>query len=50
MLRVKSMWYGENDKVSVVKKEKKKDTRTTWFETSTATVPRQRRQKACWVF
>ena len=22
MLRVKSMWYGENDKVSVVKKEK----------------------------
>ncbi|OQU79024.1 hypothetical protein SORBI_3008G088836 [Sorghum bicolor] len=42
------MWYGENDKVSVVKKEKKKDTRTTWFETSTATVPRQRRQKACW--
>ena len=50
MLRVKSMWYGENGKVSVVKKEKKKDTRTTWFETSTATVPQQRRQKACWVF
>jgi hypothetical protein len=50
MLRVKSMWYGESDKVSVVKKEKKKDTRMTWFETSTATVPRQRRQKACWVF
>ena len=51
MLRVKSMWYGENGKVSVVKKrEKKKDTRTTWFETSTATVPRQQRQKACWVF
>jgi len=42
MLRVKSMWYDENDKVSVVKKEKN-DTRTTWFETSTATVPRQRR-------
>ena len=50
MLRVKSMWYGENDKVSVVKKEKKKDTRTTWFEASTATVPQQRHQKACWVF
>ena len=50
MLRVKFMWYGENDKVSVVKKEKKKDTRTTWFKTSTGTVPRQRRQKACWVF
>ena len=50
MLRVKSMWYGENDKVSVVKKEKKKDTRTTLFETSTATVPRQRREKGCWVF
>ena len=44
------MWCGENGKVSVVKKKKKKDTRTTWFETSTATVPRQRRQKACWVF
>jgi len=43
MLRVKSMWYAENGKVSVVKKEKKKDTRTTWFETSIATVP-------CWVF
>jgi len=42
MLRVKSMWCGENGKVSVVKKEKKKDTRTTWFETSAATVPRQR--------
>ena len=39
MLRVKSMWYGENDKVSVVKKEKKRDTRTTWFETSTTTFP-----------
>jgi len=38
------MWYGENGKVSAVKKKKKKDTRTTWFETSTATVPRQRRQ------
>ena len=50
MLRVKSMWYIENDKVSVMKKEKKKDTRTTWFETNTATVPLQRRQKACWVF
>ena len=50
MLRVKSMWCGENGKVSVVKKEKKKDTQTTWFETSTATVPRQRCQKACWVF
>ena len=50
MFGVKSMWYGENGKVSVVKKEKKKDTRTAWFETSTATVPRQRRQKACWVF
>ena len=50
MLREKSMWYGENDKVSVVKKENKKDTRTTWFETSTTTIPRQRRQKACWVF
>ena len=24
MLRVKSMWYGENDKVSVVKKRKRK--------------------------
>ena len=24
MLRVKSMWYGENDKVSVVKKKKRK--------------------------
>jgi hypothetical protein len=24
MLRVKSMWYGENDKVSVVKKRKEK--------------------------
>ena len=45
MLRVKSMWYGENDKVSVIKKEKKKDTRTTWFETSTATVPRQGARK-----
>jgi len=50
MFGVKSMWYGENGKVSVIKKEKKKDTRMTWFETSTATVPRQRRQKACWVF
>ena len=50
MLRVKSMWCREKGKVSVVKKEKKKDTRATWFETSTATVPRQRRQKACWVF
>ena len=50
MLGVKSMWYGENDKVIVVKKERKKDTRTTWFKTSTATVPRQWRQKACWVF
>jgi len=41
MFGVKSVWYGENGKVSVVKKkEKKKDTRTTWFETSTATVPR----------
>ena len=50
MLRVKSMWYGENDKVSVVKREKKNDTQTTWFETSIATVPRQRCQKACWVF
>ena len=45
MLRVKSMWYGENDKVSVVKKEMKKDTRTTWFETSTATVPRNGARK-----
>jgi len=43
MFLVKSMWYGENGKVSVVKKEKKKDKWTTWFETSTATVPRQRR-------
>ena len=51
MLRVKSMWYGENDKVSVVKKRKrKKDTRMTWFETSTATIPLQWRQKAYWVF
>ena len=50
MLRVKSMWCGENGKVSVVKKEKKKDTRTTWFETSTATISRQWRQKAFWVF
>ena len=50
MLRVKSMWCGENGKVCVVKKEKKKDTCTTWFETSTATAPQQRRQKACWVF
>ena len=50
MLRVKSMWYGENDKVSVVKKEKKKDKWVTWFKTNTATVPRQRGQKACWVF
>jgi len=50
MFGVKSMWCGENGKGSVVKKEKKKDTRTTWFKTSTATVPRQRRQKACWVF
>ena len=33
------MWYGENGKVSVIKREKKKDTRTTWFETSRATVP-----------
>jgi len=32
------MWYGESDKVSVVKKEKKNDTWTTWFETSTAIV------------
>ena len=44
------MWCGENGKVSVVKKEKKKDTRTTWFETSTTNVPRQQRQRACWVF
>jgi len=43
MFGVKSMWYGENGKVSGVKKEKKKDTRTTWFETSIATAPRQRR-------
>ena len=43
MLGVKSMWCGENGKVSVVKKEKKKDTRATWFETSTTTVPRQQR-------
>ena len=50
MLRVKSMCCGENGNVSVVKKEKKKDTRTTRFETSTTTVPGQRRQKACWVF
>ena len=48
MLRVKSMWCGENGKVSVVKKEKKQDTRMTSFETSTATVPRQRCQKAYW--
>ena len=41
MLGVKSMWCGENGKVNVVKKEKKKDTQTTWFETSRATVPRQ---------
>ena len=40
------MWCGENGKMSVVKKGKrKKDTRTTWFETSTTTVPWQRRQK-----
>ena len=44
------MWYGENGKVSAIKKEKKKDTWATWFEMCTATVPRQRRQKACWVF
>jgi len=50
MFGVKSMWFGENGKVSVVKKEKEKDTRTTWFETSIDTVPRQQRQKACWVF
>ena len=50
MFGVKSMLCSENGEVSLVKKEKKKDTRTTWFETSTATVPRQRRQKACWVF
>jgi len=50
MLGVKSMWCGENGTVNVVQKEKKKDTQTTWFETSTATVPRQRRQKAFWVF
>ena len=50
MFGVKSMWYGENGKVSVVKKEKKKDIQMTWFETSTATVPQQWRQKACWVF
>jgi len=43
------MCYGENGKVSVVKKEKKKDTGMTWFETSTTTVPRKQRQKACWV-
>ena len=49
MLRVKSMWYGENGKVRVIKKEKKKDTWTTWFKTSTATVPQQRCQKAYWV-
>ena len=42
MFGVKSMWYGENGKVSVVKKENKKDTRTTWLKTNTATVPRQR--------
>ena len=47
MFEVKSMWYGENGKVSVVTKENKNDTRMTWFETSTATVPRQRHQKAC---
>jgi len=35
MFGVKSMWYGENGKVSVVKKEKKKD----WFKTSTDTIP-----------
>ena len=50
MFGVKSMWYRENGKVSVLKKEKKKDTRTSLFDTSTATVPRQWRQKACWVF
>ena len=50
MLGVKSIWCGENGKVSVVKKEKKKDTRMTWFETSTTTVSQQWRQKACWVF
>ena len=33
------MWCGENGKVSVVKKEKKKDTRTTWFETSSYRSP-----------
>ena len=44
------MWYGENGKVSAVKKEKKKDTQTNWFKTSTATVPQQQRHKACWVF
>ena len=47
MFGVKPMWYGENGKVSVIKKEKKKDTRETWFEASTATVPWQRHQKAC---
>jgi len=50
MLGVKSMWCGEDGKVNVVKKEKKKDTWMTWFETSTATVLQQRRQKACCYF
>ena len=39
MLRVKSMWYGENDKVIVVKKENKKDTQMTWFETAQLPFP-----------
>ena len=29
-------------------KRKNKDTRTTWFDSRTATVPRQQHQKACW--
>ena len=37
-------------RVEIEGKKKKKDTRTIESEDNVATVPRQRRQKACWYF
>jgi hypothetical protein len=40
------MWYDGGDK-KVVKRKRKAQT---LFDSRTATVPQQRRQKVCWVF
>jgi len=37
-------------KIRIFKFEKEKIRGPTWYEVRTTTVPRQRRQKACWVF